>query len=170
LPFQIKRQDIHLYEPDNIRDLPMPALGIIAAAAPNEPYGLGPPEILDETYNVYGEGTALVRIADYVEQITIEAWAQKHAQRRAIVAGLRQVLRMGEQSMALWLSLPNYFDQVAQFTLIDTQPIDDGAPQERRRAMIVVEMRVPEVVLVDAVELQVSAQADVGVGLDLEDS
>lgn len=164
--FQIAETSFHLYEPDDIRTIQMPAIGVIGAEEVNEPFGLGPNEPDEETYGEFAPGTVVVSIGENVERVVLEVWARKHAERRAIVAGLKRVMRATDDATrSLRLSLPDYFGAVAQFTLIDARPVDDNAPQSRRRALLTVEMRVPELMLVDAVPFKPSATVELGVGV-----
>ncbi len=85
----------------------------------------------------------------------LEVVAAKAATRRAIVEGLKQALRSADSSTALNLSLPDYFNQVAQFTLLNTSYIEDqDAVRNRRRAHLTIELYVPEVLLANAVTMK----------------
>lgn len=107
--------------------------------------------------------------SEYVEQFTVEVWSDKIAMRRAMMAGLKQVLRMNDASYALQLKLPNYYDQVAGFALDDSQPIDDdGTVKNRRRGHLYVTLRVTDVSLVNYVELDPKVVVEaVGPGVEL---
>lgn len=153
-PFSIPKDNIFTDQPDDLEKLPQPGVGFVPARGTHVPFGLGPAVAMEHTRDLYGEGTVLVKQSEYVEQFTVEVWTDKIAMRRAILAGLKQLFRMSDASYALQLTLPNYYDQVASFTLDDSQPIDDDAAvRNRRRGHLYVELRVTDVSLVNYVEL-----------------
>lgn len=154
--FQLPRDRIHVYQPDDLKDVEFPAIAFLPGRGMHVPQGLGPPLPMEDTQDVYGAGTVLVKQSDYVETFTIEVLSAKHAFRRAIVAGLKQALRSTDTTLSTDLSLPGYFDQVARFWLDESTYIDDNPEvvKNRRRAHLFVELTVPEVFLIDYVELR----------------
>lgn len=160
--FRLSPDNVHTYQPDDVTELGFPALGFLPTRGVSEPYGLGPPVLQDETVDRYAPGTALLLLGDYTEELVLEVVATKQATRRAIVAGLKEALRVGEDTYALKLTLPAYFDQVAQFTLGDVEYLDDpGVVQNRRRAHVHVWLQVTEVALVNVRRLQSSVEVQV---------
>lgn len=149
ISFRVPRESVHIFQPDDVKDLTFPCIGILPGRGVHESYGLGPPVMLDDTVDLFGKGTVLVRQSDYTETIVVEVIGAKHAERRAIVAGLKEALRAVDDSYATRMILPDYFDQVAEFSLNDSQYIDDDhAVRNRRRAHLFVDLVVPEVFLV----------------------
>lgn len=125
------------------------------------PYGIGPAQDIEGTEDVFGEGTVLVRLSDYVESFALEVVAATDGVRDAIVAGLEQTFQMQEESLSLRLSLPRYYGQLATFVLQGTQLFQDAdAARERRKAHLLVELTVTEVMLVNASTLRPTAQVD----------
>lgn len=146
--FKVPIQNIHIYQPDDVTNAKMPGFGIIPGQGVHEPFGLGPPEPLEDTFDLYGPGTALVHKSDYIERIGIECWGSKHAERRALIAGLNEVLRSNDSSYALRLKIPAYYDQVAELSLDETAYVDgDEVARNRRRGTLYVKMQVPELAL-----------------------
>lgn len=155
--WRLPAERIHVHWPDDPEEALMPAVAFLPGDTLHEPFGLGPASMIEESADVYGRGTALVLLADYVERITIEVWAAHHAARRSVVAGIQTAMMLGDASAALRLALPGYFDQVATYALVDGPGYfeETDAVRGRRRAQILIEMRVPELVLVDAKRLQI---------------
>jgi hypothetical protein len=153
--FAIKREDIHLYEPDDVHKAKYPSIGFIPAEAQDDYYALGPAAELEDTRDVYGLGTVLMRACDHVETFVIEAYTSKHSLGHAIKAGIQAVFRMLEQSSALRLKLPLYFDQVASFDLEGSNRGEDpDTIRNRRRDQLICRMQVPQVYLRNYVELR----------------
>src|SRR5262249_52029533 len=142
-------------QPDNIADLSTPALGMIPSRGIHNSYSLGPPDLLDDTLDAYAPGAALLLQGEYTESFQVEVWSSHPAERQALLAGLQGALRMSQRSQALTLTLPDYFDRVATFRLDESQNVDDpDVVRGRRRGQLMVELTVPEVLLVDAVTLR----------------
>lgn len=164
IAFRIPKSNIHVYQPDDIVNLPLPGFAFVPGRGFHETYGLGPPAILESTRDVYGPGTALVRFSDYVETFTLECWAGKHAERRAMMAGVKTALRQNDGSYAIKLTLPEYFDQVAEFSLDESYYVDgDQVVRNRRRGHLFVGLRVVEVGLANFNELNPVLQGPGGV-------
>jgi len=144
--YRVPRTSIFIEQPDNVVNMPLPAISIVANEGKHEAYGLGPGQLLDETANVYGEGLVLYSIGDWVEELNVEVWGSSAAERRSLVVGMTEVFTIVEESSTLRLKLPKYFDQVATFELIGTRYIDDtDSVRNRRRAMMRVLLTVPQV-------------------------
>jgi hypothetical protein len=123
--------------------------------------------LIEETRDRWCPGTALADLGEYVEPLLIEAWGNHPAERRSILAGIEAVIRLGQRSSALRLSLPDYWDRVATFQLNESQYVDDpDIVRGRRRGQVMVELRVQEVILVDVKTLQ--PMTDFAVVEDLE--
>lgn len=147
--FCINLKNIHIDEPDNIENLRFPAIGFLPARAQYETFGLGPARLDEATKDVFAPGTALLQIAEYREVVIMEVWATKIPERRAIVAGLETVLGSFENSWALTLLLPDYFNRTATFALNERQNIDTDAVRNRRRAHFFIDLTVNVVKLVN---------------------
>lgn len=162
IPFQLPEQSIQIQQPDDLKDLPLPGIGIVPGRGYHEGFGLGPPNIIDSTQGVAGPGTALVRNSEYVEQIVIELWGSKKAERRALVAGMKSALRASDGSYGIYLSLPAYYGLTAGFALDESQYIEsDETSRNRRRGHLMVTMRVTEVTLVNVRQLFASVETTV---------
>lgn len=162
ISFKLPIERIFVEQPDNIPDLREPALGMIPSRGIHNTYGLGPPEFLEDTFDTYGLGTALLLQGEYTERFQVETWGGHPAERQALLAGVQGALRLSQRSQALTLTLPDYFDRVATFRLDESQNIDDpDVVRGRRRGLLEVELTVPEVLLVDAVTLRPAARVQV---------
>lgn len=151
LKFMVPREQIHVFQPDDVQQHPLTTggLGILPGRARHEAYGLGPSHVLDETADCFGLGLVLVRHSDHVETVALELFAATQPERRGIISGLKQALRMDDRSGALRLVCRKYFGVVASFRLDESESIDDeGATLNRRRAHLFVLLQVPEVQLV----------------------
>lgn len=168
-PFVVPRDHIHINQPANVAGAPdgvqLPTIAFLTSENNNatEAGFLGPAIIDDDSADVYGPDTAVFWLGDHVEELTLEVVSSGRAVRRAIVEGIKQVLRSTD-SGPLKLSLPAYYDQVATFTLLtDTFVEDPDAVRNRRRAWIRIQLYVPEVMLGNALDLHVSATTQVTV-------
>lgn len=162
IEFQIPTSSIYKEQPDDVENLLLPAIGFVPSVGKHLTFGLGPPRVLEDSMGVNGHNTALLHVSDYVEPITIEVWASKIAERRAIVAGLKIALRASDASSAIYLKLPNYYGMPACFALMGSQYIDDDATvRNRRRAFLMVEMTVCEVAPCNISGLQPRASVEV---------
>lgn len=162
VPYRIPLDDIYTDQPDDPASLNFPSLAFLPARGLHDQYNLGPSDLLEETHDRFGRGTVLLRQGEYIETFMIEAWGSHVVERRSILAGVEAILRLNQRSNALQLSLPDYYCQVASFSLIDSQYIDDpDVVRGRRRGQIAVELRVPEVLLVDAITMRPSICVEV---------
>lgn len=152
--YRIPIENIHIEQPDSVVDLKMPGVAFLPGRAEHFSYGLGSPELCEESIDLFGKGTALAKLSEHVEQIIVELWASERAERRSMVAGISTAFRMCSTSYALRLTLPNYYGLNATFALDSTQYIDDpDVVRGRRRAHLLVTMSVPEIVLVNVERL-----------------
>jgi len=153
--FTVPEENILLEMPDAEKDLKFPAIAVIPGEGEHDSMGLGPPQLIEETADKFAPGTALLRLGEYIETITLEAWGSYRAERRALMVGLAQALRVLEQSYSLRLRLLNYYGCVAEFTLMKSRYVEDvDAALNRRRGWLMVGLRVPEVRLVNYTTLK----------------
>jgi hypothetical protein len=153
--YRIPRDQVFEEQPDEPDRLRFPAVAILPGRGVHDNWKLGPNQLIDETRDRWGRGTALADLGEYVEPILVEAWGSHPAERRSVLAGIESVIRLGQRSSALRLLLPAYFDRVATFQLNESQYVDDpDLVRGRRRGQVMLELRVQEVVLVDVVTLR----------------
>lgn len=171
ISFRVPIDRIYTEQPDNIPDLAYPALGFIPSRGVHNTYALGPPDFVEDSFDAYGPGTALLLQGEYTETFQVETWATHPAERQALQAGVQAALRVSQRSQALTLTLPDYFDRVATFRLDESQNVDDpDLVRNRRRGQLQVVLVVPEVLLVDAVTLRPAVRvqvADAGQSVDV---
>jgi hypothetical protein len=162
IEFRVPAENIHIEQPDNVKELRFPGIAILPGRGTSEPIGLGPPKVLEDTWNVYGADTVLVQQGEYTEDFTVEVWGSQRAERRALIAGISAALRSADDSYSTRIKLPEYYDRVCEFWLSGQQHIDDpDVVRGRRRGHLFVGMRVAEVQLINAVGFK-------SVGVDLE--
>lgn len=154
--YRLPRTSIWTEQPDSIKDMSFPAIGVVANEGVYDTYGLGPAQLDETSVDKYALGKALLELGTYTEEFALEVWGDLPPQRRSIVAGLREAFQPFQETTALRLRMPDYYDQVAVFTLMGTRYVDDPMSADgRRRALMRVEMVVPEVALVSVVRGQV---------------
>lgn len=163
-PFLVPRKQIHVNQPDSVvgasGGTKLPTIAFLTSTADETDSGwLGPADIIDGTEDLYAPDTALFYLGWHTENIPLEVVAAKPATRRAIVEGIKQVLRSADGSSSLTLSLPDYFDQEATFTLLASEYIEDqDAVRNRRRGHLTIQLSMPEVMLANALTLVPFAQ------------
>ncbi len=165
--FYLKARRIQVEYPTSEKQILLPSIAFVPARGQHD-YPLGPPDLIEESKDVYGRGTALLHQGDWVELLGVEIIASQPPIREGIKAGLVALFRAQEQSSAIRLSLPAYYDRVASFALDESENFDDAEViLGRRRAELYVELQVPEVLLVDATTLKPMVEV-VEVGPDVE--
>jgi hypothetical protein len=149
IPFLVPEERIHVFQTDNVEYVPpRPYIGVLPGRAIHEPYTIGPPPVVTRSRDVHGAGTVLVRQGDHVETIGLEVVGATHPERQGVVAGLKSVFRLQQDSGALRLVAAPYYGQVVSFRLDESEQLDDEAVSGRRRGHLFIRMSVPEVTLV----------------------
>jgi hypothetical protein len=161
--FRVPEEMIHVYQPDDVQNHALrPGIGFLPGRATHEAYGLGPPEVLEDTADKFGDGLVLVRRSDHVETVPVEIVVSKAPERDGVVAGLKEALQLDDRSQSLRLVCSSYFDIVASFRLDESESIDDpSGTDNRRRAHLYVLLQVPEVALVRYRHMLVLPEVDV---------
>jgi len=166
IDFQIPLDDIHIEWPDNESDLRFPSIAFISGNVPVAYETIGFSTYLQEdSRDVYAKGTVIQWQSEYIENLVIEIWCAKKAERRAILAGLEAAFSPSEQSYALRFRVPDYFNQLVSFSLEQRELFDEpDNVLNRRRARLTLDMRFTLVSLVNY--LPVTVQAEVAVDAD----
>lgn len=155
ITFRIPRTQIYIEQPDNVEDMKFPAIAFIPGRGRYESFGLGPPNIKDDTIDKFAPGTALLESAEYKERFILEAWGSKIGERRAIVAGLHAALLRQESSYALRILLPDLYGTSAEFALVERENIDGpDAVRNRRRGHFHIDLTVCVLQLVNVVTMR----------------
>lgn len=150
IPFKVARKNIHIEQPDHVEDMKFPAIAFIPGRGTFESFGLGPPNLKDDTVNKFAPGTALLESAEYKERFIIEVWGSKKGERRAMMAGLETALLRQESSYSIRFLLRDYFDTTAEFSLEERENIDDpDVVRNRRRGHFFADLSVCIVQLVN---------------------
>lgn len=153
--FRIPKEQIHIEQPDSFENLRFPAVAFIAGVAPFDAVGLGGSEMLEDTRDLYGVGTVLLRRGEHIEELTMEVWEDTIPGRRALRAALSEALAPIEESSSLRLRLDDYYGLVADYAQLSSQVVDDiDTAKGRRRSLHVLRVAVPVVQLVRYAELQ----------------
>lgn len=143
-PFVITKDRFFIEQPDNVENMQMPCIAVLPGRGQYETRSMGPVEPDDSL--VGPDGTSLLVPWDYVETLTVEVWASKIPERRALVAGIELAIGLYEGSTDLRLVLTDYWGMVASFSLMEREIIDDvETPRGRRRAHFMIQLRVPVV-------------------------
>lgn len=147
--FRVPIANVHEEWPDDEKTLKLPAIANIPGEGVSEALGLGGPVVCEETVGKYGPGTVIEEAGVYREDIGVEAWGAGKAERRGLMAGLRAAFTSGASGYAIRLKLPDYFDQIATFSLMSSRYFEEpDAVKGRRRASFTLALSVPEVRLV----------------------
>lgn len=164
IPFQIRLDDVHVEAADHEQDEKFPSISFIQVQdGTYNPIGLTA-LTLEDTRDKYGVGSVLVQQSQYVENVAIEVFASLKPERRAIIKGLEEALVPTDYLYGIRFSMPEYYDQVATFSLV-SRKLDEGPDVARHRRMgnLVVEMTYNVVALVNYVEFRPILQIDVDV-------
>lgn len=152
--FKVPKENIFSEQPDEEIELRFPAISVLPTRGEYVSFGLGPPDVCPDSIDKFGPNTALLILGEYDETITIELWGSHRAERRALIAGLTTALRLSPDSQSLHLIMDDYYGLSAEFLLTEGQRIDDfDVVRGRRRAQLMVDMRVPDVILVNRTTL-----------------
>lgn len=118
------------------------------------------PQPLEDSFNVYGEGTVLWKMHEAVQSFQIDVWTTNVGDREAIAAGLPGLFSPGESRSGVVLSgSPVYFCMPVRATLISYQRMDSPNPvhESERRLMVRVQCEM------DAVELRTATDTSLSV-------
>lgn len=171
--FKLTEPDFLIEWPDRPTDLKLPCIIAVPGGGPAkyESLGIGTNFNDESTRDVYGHGTVLQRMTQYIELINLMVMTASRAERRSILQGLETQLSPTEFMAGLKLRMPEYFNRVACFTLSNRALLDtDEAPQGRRNGVMQIELRFETVALVNYTELQPPQFPGLGdqVGPDIE--
>ncbi len=150
--FRVPIESIKTEQPDDIHKLLFPAISMLGSEGViEEDDALGPPDMIEESVDVFGRGTVLVYKGTYVERITLELWGSPRAERAALMSGVGEALTSTDNSYQTRLKLPAYFNQIATFEFLGKTYVDDPVLDQRfrRRGHVFVQLRVPDVQLVN---------------------
>lgn len=170
--FKIDERDLHADFADPEHEPSLPAAGVVSADALLGFEYLGGPIVLEDSYEVHAQRSALVLFGWHEEVVTLEVWCRDVPQRRTVVAGLKLALWASEGRGCVDLLVPCYYGRTARFTLESAWIPDEPESLRggRRRALLKLRMRVPEVALVDAGTMrplqQVALSAPDGTAID----
>jgi hypothetical protein len=162
IPFHVHEDDIYDTQPGDPAKLNFPSLSVVSSRGVHDQYALGAADLDEDTRDRFAPGTALVRLGEYVETLTIEAWGGNQAERRALLVGLSTAMRLSQRSQRLILELPDYYCQRSAFSLDESQYVDEpDVIRGRNRGQLIVTLHVPEVVLVDVMTMQPYLEVEV---------
>lgn len=164
--FTIPIESIFIEQPDAVEGLEFPSISIIPGRGQYVTRGLGGSDPDDDLATV--DGRALFVPYDYTELITVEGWGSKIAERRSIVAAIEVAMGAYEGTTDLRLVMPDYFDQVATFSLMERENIDDlEVARGRRRVHLFVQMTVPVIAVARFTTLDARPGGTVKIALDM---
>lgn len=164
IAFQLPLDNIHIEWPDDETSLATAIPSIVFLSGGTASYDtIGFTGYVDEaTKDIYGKGTVVSWMSEYVESLAVDIWCATKQQRRSILAGLEAALSPTEQMYGLRFRVPDYFNQLVSFSA-DSREIFDEADNanNRRRARITLDFRFTQVALVNYGPLTVVAEVAV---------
>lgn len=153
IPFRVPREQFLDEWPDDDVDLVFPSIGVEPDLGNYESIGLGS-YIREETRDQFGPGTVIQQQGEYIENLQVQIWASKKAERAALVQGIEDGMIPTEQRYGLYLKMPGYYNGAARFSLMSRKNIDEEAAQGRRTALLTIELCFCVVRLVRCVDLR----------------
>jgi len=161
--FKIDDRDIHADFAPADQEPKLPAAGVVSAQADLNSDYLGGQIELEETLHQFGRNTMLVLLGFHQEELTFEVWCRDVPQRRSVNAGIKAAFNAQEGRGSVDLILPGYYDRNARFWLHKAWNPDEPESLRggRRRALLGLQLKVPEVLLVDAGTMRPIARIDV---------
>lgn len=167
-PFHVKTENFHPDWPDHEQDLIFPSCVVIPGTANYAVIGLTA-YVEESTRDKYQLGTVLQWMSEYTENLFLEFWCTKNAERRSIAAAFESAMSPTEQMSGLRFRMPDYFDELVCFTLNTRQNIDDEqAGRGRRRVRFGIEMRFNIVALVNTTPFIPEVRVDTDVDEDTQ--
>lgn len=168
IPYRIPGENIYIEWPDYEQEIEFPSIVFLATGSGSyEALGLAGVQVDETTRDEFGQGTVLQPIAEYVETFALEIWASKRSERRSILAGLEASLVPTEALYGIRFIMPEFYNQTALFTVMQSRRIDDAdGARGRRRAQIDLEMRFTIVTPVNYNVLTPTIKVNTDVDLD----
>ncbi len=159
--FSIEPENFHIEEPDHVTDTLLPSIVVIPSRAEYESCGLVA-YIEEDSRDVFKQGTVIQWQSSCVEKIQLEVWASSKALRRGICAGIETAMSPTEQMSGLRFRMPDYFDQLVNFSLNKREIMQDSdSLKNRRKAQFEIEFVYNVVALVNYASLEVTTQVEV---------
>lgn len=164
--FKVPKKNIFVSVPEASQEVQFPSI-VMLGEEEGRYETLGLNNYWDEkTYGVYGKGTVVQWQDSYVENITLEIWANTRPQLWSLLAGIETALTPTETRYGVYFQLKEYFNQICCFTPVSRRLLEDAgeAMLNRRRGHVKVELRMNRVALVNArtiepvVEVNVDAE------------
>jgi hypothetical protein len=125
-------------EPDGEQDMQFPSIVCLGGSAEmttgsNEPTG--------DSVDVYGVGTAVVPQWLHDETFTMKIYGTQLGELRGLVGGVTQLLQPAQGVQCVRLVLPDYYGEVARFTLVGAEwPEGADAARNRRYATLRIQL------------------------------
>ena len=136
-PFALDLNRVFIEYPDNVETLQFPSIAFVPGRGQYIPRSaLGGASVAEDTYNQNGPGSALLIAVDYKEAFTIEIWASKIAERRAMVAAIETMFFSYDGTTDLRIILEDYYGLVATFTLMSERISKIWRPLEAAEGLI----------------------------------
>ena len=166
IPFTIPVEHFFIEQPDTKQSMPFPSISVVHDTAKYDVIGLVS-YVEEDSFGIYGAGTVVQWMSEYIEDIQLEVWCNTKAERRAILGGIETSMSPTEQQSGVRFHMPDYFDQLVCFELNDRKLIDGpDAARGRRSATLGIKMRFNIVKLINATTMQPSIVTAVDVTAD----
>ena len=159
IAYSIPITAIYTEQPKNVTDLVFPSIVIRAGEGTIAQLGT----FLDESSkDDFGDGTCLQVIGEWVEEISLECWAEEAPQRASMLATIEPALASIEEMFGLRFVLPDYYNETVEFDYRgSSNPDDADSARNRRWADIRIGMRFNLVKLVRYVDIDIMTTVDV---------
>lgn len=162
--FNITPDHFYIEQPDYTADFVEPSISIVGDRADYDVIGLVS-YIEEDTVDVYGKGTVLQWMAEYVETINLEINVAKKSERRAVLAAMEVAFSPTEQMSGVRFMMPDYYNELVCFSMQRRELINDetDSGKNRRKAQLEIEMRFNIVRLINIVQMKPSVKVNADV-------
>ena len=141
IPFNIPTTSFFIEQPDAKTSMPFPSISVVHDTANYDVIGLVS-YVEEDSLDVYGKGTVVQWMSEYIEDIQLEIWVNTKAERRAILGGIETSMSPTEQQSGVRFHMPDYYDQLVCFELNNRKLVDNPeSAKGRRSATLGIKMR-----------------------------
>ena len=166
IAFTIPMKNFFIEEPDVKQSMPFPSISVVHDTANYAVIGLVS-YVEEDSLDVFGRGTVVQWMSEYIEDIQLEVWCNTKAERRAILSCLETNMSPTEQQSGIRFRMPDYFNQLVCFELNTRKLIDTpDASKGRRSATVGIKMRFNVVRLVNAITMTPTVVTQLDVAAD----
>lgn len=159
-----KFNDVRREWPEPSKALDVPVATVLDMSTPAQDAWSLVPAPLEWSWDVFGKGTVLWKVAELVVDFQVDAWLGNEPERQAVAAMLPAAFSPSEDSFGVYVAAPDgYWKLPVRLSLLGMQRMDDAGsiyPRERR-LMCKVRAEIAEVHLRCAPEFAPTVRAQV---------